>query len=133
MTCDNASNNDTMVTKLKEINLDFNGQMARGRCFLHTMNLTAKALMCLFDPRQGGKGTEVEGADIHKLADGLLEEESVTRDTIAGDDDEIQDDNDDRLVDDVSALTEDERKNLLATIKPVKMALMKVDLIYLLD
>ena len=97
------------------------------------MNLTAKVLMHLFDPRQGGKGMEVEGADIHKLADGLLEEESVTRDTIAGDDDEIQDDDDNRLVDDVSTLTEDERKNLLATIKPVKMALMKVDLIYLLD
>ena len=77
MTCDNALNNDTMVTKLKEINLDFNGQMAQGCCFLHTMNLTAKVLMHLFDPRQGGKGTEVEGANIHKLADGLLEEESV--------------------------------------------------------
>ena len=133
MTCDNALNNDTMVTKLKEINLDFNGQMAQGCCFLHTMNLTAKVLMHLFDPRQGGKGTEVEGANIHKLADGLLEEESVMWDTITGDDGEIQDDDDDRLVDDVSTLTEDKRTNLLATIKPVKMALMKVDLIYLLD
>ncbi|KIM50294.1 hypothetical protein SCLCIDRAFT_34436 [Scleroderma citrinum Foug A] len=75
---------------------------------------------------KGGKGTEVEGADIHKLADGLLEEESVMQDTIAGDDDKIQDNDDDGLVDDVSALTEDKRKNLLATIKPVKMALMKL-------
>jgi len=45
-----------------------------------------------------------------------------------------QDDVSDGWVDEVSALTEDERKKLLETIKPVRLALMKVDgLIYAPD
>ena len=127
-----------MTANLEAINLNFNGQEARARCFLHTTNLTAKVLMCLFDPWLNGKGSVDE--DVEK---GVLEEEDAMREELAeisGDnedeDEEMQNqDNDsDGWVDEVSALTEDERKKLLETIKPVRSALMKVDgLIYTPD
>ena len=127
-----------MVENLKETNLDFDGQAAQGWCFLHTMNLTAKVLMCLFDPRQGGRGADMEDRDVNELASSLREEEEVTqRETVQRDGDtdgEIQDDNNNGWVDNVSALTEGERKELMEMIKPVKLALMKVELsIYLLN
>jgi len=74
---------------------------------------------------------------------GVFEEEDAMREELAeisGDnedeDEEMQNQDDDsnRWVDEVSALTEDERKKLLETIKPVRSALMKVDgLIYAPD
>ena len=86
---------------------------------------------CLTLDREG-RGQRWRELTSTNLQMGCLKK-SVMWDTITGDDGEIQDADDDGLVDDVSTLTEDKRKNLLATIKPVKMALMKVDLIYLLD
>ena len=135
---DNALNNDTMSTNLEVINLNFNGQEVCACCFLHTTNLTAKALMHLFDPWLNGKGSVDEDVEI-----GMLEEEDAMWEELAeisGDnkdeDKELrnQDDDTDGWVDEVSALIEDERKKLLETIKPVRSALMKVDgLIYTLD
>ncbi|KAI0745591.1 hypothetical protein C8Q76DRAFT_601559, partial [Earliella scabrosa] len=52
VTCDNASNNDTMIDELlKAHNLgrQFGGQHARVRCFLHILNLVAKSLIRQFD------------------------------------------------------------------------------------
>ncbi|KAI0696128.1 hypothetical protein C8T65DRAFT_553783, partial [Cerioporus squamosus] len=49
---DNATNNDAMMSALERMsNLgpDFNGQNARVRCFLHILNLVAKALLKPFD------------------------------------------------------------------------------------
>jgi len=34
-----------MMANLEAINLNFNGQEAHAHCFLHTTNLTAKALV----------------------------------------------------------------------------------------
>ena len=61
-----------MTANLEVINLNFNGQEAHARCFLHMTNLTAKALMCLFDPRLNGKRSVDE--DVEK---GILEEEDA--------------------------------------------------------
>ncbi|PPR06686.1 LOW QUALITY PROTEIN: hypothetical protein CVT26_001472 [Gymnopilus dilepis] len=41
VTCDNASNNDTMVTEMHERITSFN-KVNRTRCFLHVLNLVAK-------------------------------------------------------------------------------------------
>ena len=59
---DNALNNDVMIWNLEEINIHFNGTEAQACCFLHTTNLSAKSLMCLFDPW------------LQKKGDGLMED-----------------------------------------------------------
>jgi len=133
ITSDNASNNDAMIRNLEDINIQFNGAEAQARCFLHTTNLTAKSLMRLFDPHLQRKGDNlIEDEDVNDLMNGLFEEEEITHSEVGYTDGEIQDDNSDGWVDEVEVLTTDERKQLLETIKPVKLALMKVDLkIYL--
>ncbi|KAG2148429.1 hypothetical protein BD769DRAFT_1345433 [Suillus cothurnatus] len=45
ITCDNTSNNDTMVNKLSDVLEDFSGEMNRTQCFLHIVNLVAKTLI----------------------------------------------------------------------------------------
>ena len=75
-----------MTTNLEVINLNFNGQEAHAHCFLHTTNLTAKALMRLFDPQLNGKGSVDEDVEI-----GMLEEEDTTQKELA----EISGDNED--------------------------------------
>jgi len=61
-----------MTANLEAINLNFNGQEVCAHCFLHMTNLTAKVLMCLFDPWLNGKGSVDE--DVEK---GILEEEDA--------------------------------------------------------
>jgi len=121
-----------MIRNLEDINIQFNGAEAQACCFLHMTNLTAKSLMRLFDPRLQRKGDNlIEDEDVNDLMNGLFEEE-ITHSEVGYTDGEIQDDNSDGWVDEVEVLTTDERKQLLETIKPVKLALMKVDLkIYL--
>ncbi|QRV87680.1 hAT family dimerization protein [Ceratobasidium sp. AG-Ba] len=47
---DNASNNDTLVRRLKRLAPSFRGTKARLRCLAHIINLMAKAFMSLFSP-----------------------------------------------------------------------------------
>ncbi|KAG1871907.1 hypothetical protein C8R48DRAFT_556663, partial [Suillus tomentosus] len=49
VTCDNASNNDTMVNELSDLLEDFPGETNRTQCFLHIVNLVAKTLIRQFD------------------------------------------------------------------------------------
>ncbi|KAG1745068.1 uncharacterized protein EDB91DRAFT_1037560, partial [Suillus paluster] len=49
ITCDNASNNDTMIRELSDKVLEFGGAVTHTRCFLHTVNLVAKSLIRKFD------------------------------------------------------------------------------------
>ncbi|KAG2085760.1 uncharacterized protein F5147DRAFT_527213, partial [Suillus discolor] len=49
VTCNNASNNNMMVDKLVMLVPKFTGEASHTRCFLHTMNLVAKSLICEFD------------------------------------------------------------------------------------
>src|SRR6267154_6375762 len=49
VTCDNASNNNVMVDKLAMLVPKFAGEASHTRCFLHTVNLVAKSLICEFD------------------------------------------------------------------------------------
>ncbi|EIW53735.1 uncharacterized protein TRAVEDRAFT_80646, partial [Trametes versicolor FP-101664 SS1] len=49
MTCDNASNNDTMTAELADLLTEFQGEYSRTRCFLHITNLTAMSLLREFD------------------------------------------------------------------------------------
>ncbi|TDL16424.1 hypothetical protein BD410DRAFT_702142, partial [Rickenella mellea] len=49
ITCDNASPNDTMTSKLAEILDTFPGAANRTRCFAHILNLVAKSIIRQFD------------------------------------------------------------------------------------
>jgi hypothetical protein len=49
ITCDNASNNDTMVESLATIMSHFSGEANRARCLAHIVNLVAKIILRQFD------------------------------------------------------------------------------------
>ncbi|RDX45346.1 hypothetical protein K466DRAFT_443634, partial [Polyporus arcularius HHB13444] len=49
VTCDNASSNDTMIEELSQLLPEFQGDFSRTRCFLHILNLVAKAMLKQFD------------------------------------------------------------------------------------
>ncbi|KAK0467345.1 uncharacterized protein EV420DRAFT_1228573, partial [Desarmillaria tabescens] len=52
ITCNNASNNNTMVEALGDSDAlpSFNGQASCTHCFAHIVNLVAKSLLQQFDP-----------------------------------------------------------------------------------
>ena len=49
VTCDNASNNDTIVEHLAMLVENFPGAANKTRCFNHILNLVAKSILRLFD------------------------------------------------------------------------------------
>ena len=49
ITCDNASNNDTMVSELEKLLEVFPGESNRTHCFDHIVNLIAKSVIRQFD------------------------------------------------------------------------------------
>lgn len=49
ITCDNASNNDTMVKHLATLVENFPGAANQTRCFTHILNLVAKSILRQFD------------------------------------------------------------------------------------
>ena len=51
MTCDNASNNDTMVSEMEKSLIEFS-EVNRTRCFAHILNLIPKSLLKQFDMKQ---------------------------------------------------------------------------------
>ncbi|KAG1722531.1 hypothetical protein EDD22DRAFT_760423, partial [Suillus occidentalis] len=63
ITCDNASNNDTMVNELSDLLEDFPGETNRTRCFLHIVNLVAKTLIRQFDVPKAKVDTIMDEAE----------------------------------------------------------------------
>jgi hypothetical protein len=45
ITCDNASNNDTMIEHLSTLVENFPGAANQTRCFTHILNLVAKSIL----------------------------------------------------------------------------------------
>ncbi|KAF7776710.1 hypothetical protein Agabi119p4_5103 [Agaricus bisporus var. burnettii] len=52
ITCDNASNNDTMVTEMSARIDVFRGDQSRVRCLAHIINLVVKSILKQFDSRK---------------------------------------------------------------------------------
>jgi hypothetical protein len=124
VTCDNASNNDTMIHELDNSLTEFSS-LNRTRCFAHILNLVAKALLKQFDVKTEDKNalTDDERSLLEMAVD--IETEELT--TEQEQDGEIgDDDDDDGWVDEVAALTPDERVDLENSIRPVKRTLVKV-------
>ena len=156
VTCDNASNNDTMVEKLAEIMSHFAGEANRARCLAHIVNLVAKIILRQFDYSkkknkkknlpQGTNDADVANVtennvenEVEDLADEyddteerVLDKEEKEMDE--GNDDEGKDEDNDvvdakRLARDIEIIEEvmnEEIEGAASEVKPVRQALYKV-------
>lgn len=132
VTCDNASNNDTMVKHMADLLTKFQGDYAQTRCFLHITNLTAQSLLHEFDVKAVQDVEEVDD-DVRELLELANEYEEQLKEVRleAGQDegdegDNSADDDDESWVDKVQSLTGEERERFESEVRPVKMVLVKV-------
>ncbi|EPS96242.1 hypothetical protein FOMPIDRAFT_1082489, partial [Fomitopsis schrenkii] len=58
VTADNATANDVMIDELEDLVESFRGQVARVRCFDHTINLIVKTILRQFDTERNKKGAD---------------------------------------------------------------------------
>jgi len=118
VTCDNASNNDAMVDKLSELVFEFADDASHTHCFLHIINLIAKSLILQFDRKKGSKEVDnkVEALQWELIEETLLDEARV----------KVEADNDEGSVDKLDELTETEQLVIERSVRPVKLALVKV-------
>ena len=131
VTCNNASNNDTIVEEM-ELRIAAFSRVNRTHCFLHILNLIAKSLLNQFElPDTKGEDLSEENNDafgtILELADGIDTEEDNTqregqRDL---DSDEVEDDDLSDWVDG-ARLTRAEERDLKKKVIPIMQVLIKV-------
>jgi hypothetical protein len=138
ITCDNASNNDTMIESLGVLIDDFPGPANQTRCFLHVLNLVVKSILKQFDlpkSKEKKKNGDDNGDDqendetINQAADELLRlagDVNIEGELMASDEEE--DDNDEGWIDEREEMTQDELRALSASVAPVRLLLTKVRL-----
>lgn len=76
-----------MTTKLAQVLPTFKGEPSRVRCFLHIVNLIAKAIIHQFDSPRGRQEAEED-----EVEDEEFESDSTSADEIDDDDDDDDDD-----------------------------------------
>jgi hypothetical protein len=125
ITCDNASSNDTMIMSLSEIITSFAGDSKRTRCFNHVIALVAKRLISQFDVPKMDANAAIDEAEkgLMDLAAGMDIEEMLTRGEQDVNDDDNDDDKDKGQELEISA---EARAKLNASMRPVKLVLVKV-------
>jgi hypothetical protein len=76
VTCDNASNNDTMIEHLATLVDSFPGASNQTRCFTHILNLVAKSVLRQFDMPKKKKGDDSDSEldDASRVLAALAEE-----------------------------------------------------------
>jgi hypothetical protein len=124
VTVDNASSNDTLVTELADRNAHFAGDMSRTRCFLHIVNLVAKSLIREFDAPKS-KASMADDPELVKLTADIEIEDARTADEDPNKDAESED-NEEGWVDELYLLEEEEREQLMDSIRPLRLVLAKV-------
>jgi hypothetical protein len=122
-----------MVEELANLLDDFPGPANQTRCFLHILNLVVKSIIRQFDLPKSKKTSDDEDednatldaatAELLKLAADIELEEQIT---VSTGDDEVADDDDEGWVDEHKEMTEDELKELAASVQPVRLLLTKV-------
>ncbi|OJA08026.1 hypothetical protein AZE42_10848 [Rhizopogon vesiculosus] len=136
-TCDNASNNNVMIDKLATLVPEFAGDASHTRCFLHTVNLVAKSLICEFDvSKKNAECTwdkHAEGVDdelVELSSDIEREDRQVTaqydHDVQVSEEETQLQDNDEGWVNEVDLLSDEQSIELQKDIQPVKLVLLKV-------
>ena len=129
---DNASSNRTQVEALEKMDNNFDGDNYV-RCFNHTLQLCAKALIKPFNMAICGKKSaeedeegDVDGKDMPDLEDVQYEDdEEDTDDTDVEDGDDIDDD-----VNELDELDDKERDKLIVETTAVRLAVSKVSSSY---
>jgi hypothetical protein len=126
LNADNATSNDTQTAKLDKLNNSFSKDN-RVRCFNHTIQLSAKALLQPFNTALSGKSTDDEDVilDNHNDLLGNETEGDEDEDEDEGADD-IDDEDDD--IDELQELGEDEQKQVLEETATVRETVTKVSL-----
>ena len=129
VTCDNASNNNTMVAELDKILTSFS-PVNRTRCFTHILNLVSKSLLHQFDLKRddkSDKGVDDDEKSLLDLAGDIEGEEfDMAKENDTADGEMADDDNLEGWVDEVAACTPEEQQVLEESIRPVKRTLVKV-------
>jgi len=122
-----------MIEELANLLDDFPGPANQTRCFLHILNLVVKSIIRQFDLPKSKKTSDDRDED-----DPMLDEATIELLKLAGDidleeqitasasDDEAADDEEEGWVDEHEDMTEDELKELAASVQPVQLLLTKV-------
>ncbi|OJT12090.1 hypothetical protein TRAPUB_11363 [Trametes pubescens] len=132
VTADNASNNNTIIEHMSEMLTAFQGQFAWTRCFLHITNLTVQSLLHEFNVKAGEEGAEMDDnvRELLELAKDLKLQEKDSQSKEGGEEDEddskLLDNDDESWVDEVELLSDEERVMFEREVRPVKMALVKI-------
>ena len=135
VSCDNASNNETMANELAHKDLlPAYSPSNRVQCFTHVLNLIAKSLLKQFEVVKKSADDTVdhlkflneEDYMLQKLAEGSEEEELTTVDELNDNSEEGVEDDLEGYVDEVVSLTASERVLVEKNIQPVKTVLVKV-------
>jgi len=122
ITCDNASNNDTMIEELANLLDDFPGPANQTRCFTHVLNLVVKSIIRQFDAPKSKKDRNLTN-ELLTFADNLdFEDEELT----GRDDGEEEDDNVEGWIDERLLMTEQEVEKLDESVAPLRLLLTKV-------
>ena len=131
ITCDNASNNDTMIAELANLLNDFPGPANQTRCFTHILNLVVKSVIRQFDlPKSKGDRILDDAAkELLSLAGNIEfeEDELARRDANEGEEDD--DDNVEGWIDECTLITDIELEELDESVEPVRLLLTKVSLL----
>jgi hypothetical protein len=115
-----------MIVELMDLIRNFPGEANHTRCFAHIINLMAKSLLMQFDIPNKKADSALDEAEkiLLELAEGIDLEEMQMQMEVQVDG---EDDNDiDGLVDEVAKLSDDKQERLSESIRPVKLALVKV-------
>lgn len=117
-----------MIDHLSEVLDKFPGASNQTRCFAHTLNISAKAILKQFDIPEAKSGEVLDAAAqaFADLAKELDVEERSARETQEIDDDEEDDQPLDGWDNFREGLTEIQVKELDASIQPVRSMLIKV-------
>jgi hypothetical protein len=115
-----------MIEELANLLDDFQGPANQTRCFLHILNLVVKSIIRQFDLAKSKKASgdddeddpalDAATAKLLKLAGDIELEEQIT--ASAGDD-KAADDDKEGWIDEHEDMTEDELKELAASMQPV--------------
>jgi hypothetical protein len=138
VTCDNASNNDTMIQHLSTLIEYFPGAANQTRCFAHILNLVVKSVLRQFDTPKKAADSDGDSGDLDDASNALaalaqeLEDTRTEVDDGTGseeddDNDEIggEDDSDDGPGEERDGMSEAEVDELVASLVPVRLMLTK--------
>jgi hypothetical protein len=128
VTANNASNNDTMISKLGEMLEEFPGAANQTRCFAHTIGISAKAVIKQFDIPKNKEGEALDKAAqaLNNLAEELDFEECMEQETWETKDGKEDDQMLDPWVDFHEGLMEEQVIALDRSVQPVRSMLIKV-------